>query len=96
MCIKEDLGYFDKDVALDSFLQGKKFFNFVFTFICMIYKWGGDFIGGNFPRGQFSRGKNSGGQFSRGGGGGGAFMGGNIHRVYYHRGEFSGGQFYGG
>ena len=51
MCIKEDLGYFDKDVALDSFLQGKKFFNFVFTFICMIYKWGDDFIGGNFPKG---------------------------------------------
>ena len=30
----------------------------------MIYKWGGDFIGGNFPRGQFSQ--------------GGAFIGGNF------------------
>ena len=61
MCIKEDLGYFDKDVVLDSFLRGKKFCNFVFTFICMIYKWGGDFIWGNFPRGQSSRGQISGG-----------------------------------
>ena len=57
MCIKEDLGYFDKDVILHSFLQGKRFCNFLFSFICMIYKWGGDFIGGNFPRGRgFSQG----------------------------------------
>ena len=42
---KEDLSYFDKDVELYSFLQGKNFCNFVFSFICMIYKWGGDFIG---------------------------------------------------
>ena len=33
-----------------SFPQGKYFFNFVFSFICMIYKWGTDFIGGNFLR----------------------------------------------
>ena len=25
VCIKEDFGYFDKDVVLDSFLQGKTF-----------------------------------------------------------------------
>ena len=71
-----DLGYFDKDVVLHSFLQGKKFCNSVFSFICMIYKWGGDFIGrvfhkgGIFTGGQFSRGKNSGGgvgdKFDRG------------------------------
>ena len=52
MCIKEDLGYFDKDVVFHSFLQGKKISNFVFSFIRMIYKWGGDFNGGSFPRGQ--------------------------------------------
>ena len=34
--------------------------------ICMIYKWGGDLIGGNFPRGQFSRVEISGGDFHRG------------------------------
>ena len=61
MCIKEDLSYFDKDVELRSFLQGKNFCNFVFSFICMIYKWGGDFMGGNFHRRQFSRGQISGG-----------------------------------
>ena len=48
-------GYFDKDIVLHSFVQGKKFCNFVFSFICMIYKWGGDFIGGNFLRGGFSQ-----------------------------------------
>ena len=36
----------------------------------MIYKWGGDPIGGNFPRGQFSWGNNS---------GGGEGAGGNFH-----------------
>ena len=61
LCVKEDLGYFDKDIVLHSFPQGKNFYNFVFSFICMIYKWAGDFIGGNFPRGQFSWRKNSGG-----------------------------------
>ena len=55
-----DVGYFDKDVVLHSFLLDKKFCNFVFSFICMIFKWGGDSIGGNFPRGKFSLGKNSG------------------------------------
>ena len=34
-----------------AFFKAKKFCNFVFTFICMIYKWGGDFIGSNFARG---------------------------------------------
>ena len=67
LCVKEDLGYFNKDIALHSFLQGENFCNFVFSFICMIYKWGGDFIGGNFSRGQFSWGENSGGG-ERGGG----------------------------
>ena len=52
MCIKEDLGYFDKDVVLQYFLQGKKFCDFVFSFVFMISKWGEDFIGGNFPRGR--------------------------------------------
>ena len=61
MCIKEDLGYFDKDVVLHGFLQGKNVCNFVFSFICMIYKWRGDFMGGNFHRGRFSRGQISGG-----------------------------------
>ena len=42
----------------------------------MIYKWEGDFIGGNFPRGEIFRGKNSVGQFSEGE----AFIGGNINR----------------
>ena len=71
---------------------GKKLCNFVFSFICMIYKWGGDFIGGNFPRRQFSQGKNSGGQFSQGG----AFIGGNIHRGNFLGGNFLGGNFLGG
>ena len=70
LCIKEDLGYFDKDNVLRSFIEGKKFCSFVFSFICMICKWRGDFIGDNFPNG--------------GGGGGGnfnrreAFRGGNF------------------
>ena len=76
MCIKEDLGYFDKDVVLDSFLRGKKFCNFVFTFICMIYKWGGDFIWGNFPRGVIFPGGNLLGD---------KFLGGNFHRGSFHR-----------
>ena len=29
MCIKEDLGYFNKDVVLHSFLHGKKFVWFI-------------------------------------------------------------------
>ena len=37
-----------------AFFKTKDFI--IFYFICMIYKWGGDFIGGNFPREQFSRG----------------------------------------
>ena len=78
-----DLGYFDKDIVLHSFLQDKKFYNFVFSFICMIYKWGGEFIGGNFPRGQFSRGQIT--------GGGGIFIGENIHRGQFSRGKCSGG-----
>ena len=68
LCIKEDLEYFDKDVVLHSFLQDKKYCIFVFTFICMICKWGGisleaifsganfwrvAFIGGNFMGGNF-------------------------------------------
>ena len=72
MCIKEDFGYFDKDVVLHSFLQDKKSYNFVFASICMIYKRGGDFIRGNFPRGQFCWGKFL--------GGGVIFTGGNFHR----------------
>ena len=54
----------------------KKMCNFVFSFICMIYKWRGDFIGSNFPRGRriFS---------------GGNFLGGNIMGGNFHRGELS-------
>ena len=66
MCMKEDLGYFDKDVVLYSFLQGKNFCNFVFSFICMIYKWGGDFMGEIFIGGNFLEGKFLGGNFHRG------------------------------
>ena len=39
-----------------AFFKANTFCNFVFSFICMIYKWGGDFIGGNFPMGGFSQG----------------------------------------
>ena len=73
MCIKVDLGYFDKDVVLDSFLQGKKFCNFVFSFICVIYKWGGDFVGVIFPGGNFLGDKFLGSNFI-----GGNFLGGNF------------------
>ena len=45
MCIKEDLGYLDCIAQLSS---SQKNCIFVFSFICMIYKWGGDFIRGNF------------------------------------------------
>ena len=70
MCIKEDLGYLDCIAQLSS---SQKNCIFVFSFICMIYKWGGDFIRGNFPRGgDFHR-----EQFSRGRGG---ILGGNFHR----------------
>ena len=41
---------------LHSILQGKKNCNFVFSFICMIYKWGGGFIEGNFLGGKFLEG----------------------------------------
>ena len=52
ICVsKKTLVIFDKDNVLRSFLQGKKFFNFVFSFICMIYMWGGELIGSNFPSG---------------------------------------------
>ena len=77
LCIKEDLGYFDKDVALHSFLQGKKICNFVFSLICMIYKWRGDFIGGNFPKGVIFSGEKFWGVISTWGS--------------FHRGQFSGG-----
>ena len=54
----------NKDVVLHSFLQGNKFCNFVFYFICMIYKWGENFIGGNFPRGANFSGVNFQGELS--------------------------------
>ena len=44
-----------------DFLKAKKFCNFAFSFICMIYKWGGEFMGGNFYKGHISRGQISGG-----------------------------------
>ena len=65
-------GYFDKDVVLHRFVQGKKFCNF-FSFTCMTCKRGGDFIGGYFPKGDFSRGHIfflGGGVIFSGGGGG--------------------------
>ena len=48
-------------VILKRILYSTVFFNtknFVifFSFICMVYKWGQDFIGGNFPRRKFSEG----------------------------------------
>ena len=63
ICVKRNLGYFNKDVVLHSFLQSKKVCIFDFTFICMICRWGGGlgdnflgdkFLGGNFHRGEFS------------------------------------------
>ena len=101
-----------KDVVLHSFLQGKTFCNFVFSFICIIYKGRGDFMGGifsgeNFHRSQFSR-----GQISWGGGGWGvnfavgAFIGWTIHTrgevfslraiFWGGRGQYSRGQISGG
>ena len=44
-----------------AFFKTKNSIILFFLLICMIYKWGGDFIGVNFPRGQFSRGQISGG-----------------------------------
>ena len=40
----------------------------------MIYKWGGDFIGGNFPRRNFLGGNFHRGEYPQGG----IFIGGNI------------------
>ena len=52
--------------------------NFVFSFICMIYKWGGDFIEGNFPKGGiFTK-----GNFLRGNSMGVIFTGGNLIRIW--------------
>ena len=87
LCIKVDLGYFDKDVLLHSFFQGKKFCNFVFSFICMTYMWGGYFIMRIFHRGQFSRGKILGEGWVI------IFTGESFHRGYFHREQFSGWQF---
>ena len=60
MCQK-DFGYFDKNIVLHSLLQGKKFYSFVFSFICMTYKREEDFMGEKFHKEQFSW-----GQISRG------------------------------
>ena len=40
-----------------AFFKARNFGNFIFSFICMIFKWGGDFMGGNFLRGNFHRGQ---------------------------------------
>ena len=61
ICVKRDLGYFDTDVMLHSFLQGKKFYIFDFTSVCMIGKiWQfsrGQISGGYFPQGELSYGE---------------------------------------
>ena len=86
-------------VILIRMLYSMPFFkatNFVnlFSFICMIYKWGGDFIGSNFPRGGFSQGA----IFSGENFWGEIFTGVNFHFIgeifigeYFHWGPFSGG-----
>ena len=87
LCIKEDLGYFDKNVLLHGFLQGKKFCNFVFSFIGMIYNWRGDFFRGIFIGSNFLGGKFLGWKFWQGG----AFIGGYFHRRQFSPRQFSGG-----